>query len=246
MRRTNVGRTNVRRTTVNRTAETRTAETPATENRTAETRTAETRWPSVLIVPGMRDHVPDHWQTLLAERIPGARTVPPLTRDRLSRAAQVAALDAAVAEPVPSPVVLVAHSAGVMTTVHWAARGNGNRVAGALLAAPPDFETPLPEGYPGPGALRDHGWLPTPRVPLPFPSIVAASTDDPLAGFGRVADLARAWGSRLVDLGPVGHLNPAAGYGAWPRAEEFVRELGRAGSREAGATAPGHAPRHPS
>lgn len=65
-----------------------------------------------------------------------------------------------------------------------------------------------------------------PRVPLPFPSIVAAGTDDPLADFDRVADLARAWGSRLVNLGQVGHLNPASGYGEWPRAEELVRELG--------------------
>ncbi|GAA0928003.1 MULTISPECIES: RBBP9/YdeN family alpha/beta hydrolase [Streptomyces violaceusniger group] len=62
---------------------------------------------------------------------------------------------------------------------------------------------------------------------MPFPSIVAASTNDPLAAFESVAGLARAWGSHLVDLGPVGHLNPAAGYGAWPRAEEFIRELSR-------------------
>jgi predicted alpha/beta hydrolase family esterase len=37
--------------------------------------------------------------------------------------------------------------------------------------------------------------------------------------------LAHAWGSRLVDLGNVGHLNPASGYGPWPRAEAFIREL---------------------
>jgi predicted alpha/beta hydrolase family esterase len=32
-------------------------------------------------------------------------------------------------------------------------------------------------------------------------------------------------GSRFVELGNVGHLNPAAGYGEWPRAIEFIREL---------------------
>ncbi|MET9658239.1 alpha/beta hydrolase [Streptomyces sp. NPDC006510] len=180
--------------------------------------------PTVVIVPGLRDHVPDHWQTILSDRIADARTVAPLTSDRLSRIAQVTALDDVLSE-ISGPVVLVAHSAGVMTTAHWAQR-HRRPIKGALLAAPPDFGTPLPEGYPTPQALRENGWLPVPRTPLPFPSIVAAGTNDPLADFRRTADLARAWGSRLVDLGPVGHLNPASGHGAWPRAEEFIRELG--------------------
>ncbi|MFJ1547682.1 RBBP9/YdeN family alpha/beta hydrolase [Streptomyces sp. NPDC088246] len=184
--------------------------------------------PTVVIVPGLRDHVLDHWQTVLANKIADARTVPPLEKDRLSRDAQVAALDEVLSD-ISGPVVLVAHSAGVMTTVHWARR-HRRPVEGALLAAPPDFDTPLPEGYPTLEALRENGWTPTPRTRLPFPSIVAASTNDPLAAADRVADLARAWGSRLVDLGPVGHLNPASGYGAWPRAEEFVRQLGQASS----------------
>ena len=73
--------------------------------------------------------------------------------------------------------------------------------------------------------LRDNGWLPTPRTPLPFPSIVAASTNDPLGRFDRVSELAAGWGSRLADIGAVGHLNPAAGFGEWPRALDFIREL---------------------
>ncbi|MEU1784819.1 alpha/beta fold hydrolase [Streptomyces sparsogenes] len=181
--------------------------------------------PTVVIVPGLRDHVPDHWQTILANKIADARTVPPLTHDRLSCDAQVAALDEVLAD-VSGPVVLVAHSAGVMTTVHWAGR-HRRPVTGALLAAPPDFDTPLPPGYPTLEALTENGWTPVPRTPLPFPSIVAASMNDPLADFDRVAGLAAAWGSRLENLGSVGHLNPACGYGEWSRAEEFIRALSR-------------------
>ncbi|MEU3216680.1 alpha/beta fold hydrolase [Streptomyces sp. NPDC006971] len=184
--------------------------------------------PTVVIVPGLRDHVPGHWQTILGDTIENTRTVPPPETDRLSCDAQVAALDEVLSD-VSGPVVLVAHSAGVMSTVHWAQR-HQRSIKGALLAAPPDFDTLLPEGYPSPEALRENGWTPTPRTPLPFPSIVAASTNDPLADADRVAGLARAWGSRLVVLGPVGHLNPASGYGEWPRAEELVRELLRASS----------------
>jgi hypothetical protein len=147
-----------------------------------------------------------------------------MQQDKLDCNAWVEKLEQTLAQ-IDGPVILVAHSGGVMITVHWAQRYR-REIRGALLAAPPDFETPLPEGYPTMETLQANGWLPTPRQPLPFPSIVAASTNDPLARFDRVADLAAAWGSELVDVGAVGHLNPAAGYGPWPRAEEFIRELG--------------------
>jgi predicted alpha/beta hydrolase family esterase len=39
--------------------------------------------PTLLIVPGLRDHVEQHWQTLLAARLPHARTLPPMERDNL-------------------------------------------------------------------------------------------------------------------------------------------------------------------
>ncbi|MFB7265928.1 RBBP9/YdeN family alpha/beta hydrolase, partial [Streptomyces nojiriensis] len=113
---------------------------------------------------------------------------------------------------------------GVMTTVQWARRHDAD-VRGALLATPPDFETPLPDGYPTPDELARYGWTPVPRKPLPFPSIVAASANDPLGSPERVAGLARDWGSSLVEIGRVGHLNPASGHGPWPRAEELIEAL---------------------
>lgn len=179
--------------------------------------------PQVVIVPGLRDHVAEHWQTLLEAKLPNAVSVPRMTQDKLSCAAWVQMLDRTLA-PIAAPVILVAHSAGVMIVVHWAQR-HGRPIRGALLATPPDFESPLPEGYPSMDVLRANGWLPVPRAPLPFPSIVATSGNDPLGRLERVVALADAWGSRPVHLGDVGHLNPAAGYGEWPQAEALIREL---------------------
>ncbi|MEV8596157.1 alpha/beta hydrolase [Streptomyces sp. NPDC052012] len=191
------------------------------------TGTSPTTEPVVVIVPGLRDHVENHWQTLLAARLSEAgrtiRTVPPVTQNQLSRGARVAALAKVVSE-ITGPVVLVAHSAGVITTVHWSQETEA-QVQGALLVTPPDFESPLPEGYPTAEVLAENGWTPVPRSPLPYPSIVAASSNDPLAALDRVADLARDWSGRLVELGEVGHLNPASGHGPWPEAEELLREL---------------------
>jgi len=179
--------------------------------------------PTILMVPGLRDHVSDHWQTLLQHKLPNAISVPPLEHDKLSCAARVAALDAALAK-IDGPVILVAHSAGVMITVHWAQQHN-REIHGALLATPADLDTPLPAGYPTIDALAENGWHPIPRKRLPFPSIVAASRNDPLAQFNRVSAMATDWGSRLVDLGEVGHLNPAAGFGVWAMAETLIDEL---------------------
>jgi serine hydrolase len=183
----------------------------------------ETKTPPVLIVPGLRDHVVEHWQTLLEERMPNAVSVPRIARDKLSCSAWVAKLDESLAQ-IDEPPILVAHSGGVMIVVHWAQR-HRRPIKGALLATPPDFESPLPEGYPTQETLQQNGWLPTPRAPLPFRSIVAASANDPLGQIDRVAALAEAWGSRFVNVGNVGHLNPASGFGDWPQADVFIREL---------------------
>jgi predicted alpha/beta hydrolase family esterase len=183
---------------------------------------------TVLIVPGMRDHVPQHWQTLLASRLPRVRTVTPMGRDNLDCQARIDAVEQAAAA-IDGPVIVVAHSGGVIAVVHWA-RMTRRVVHGALLATPADFDQPLPDGYPSMESLEGTGWLPVPRNALPFRSIVAASRNDPLARFERVAAFARSWGSTLVDLGEVGHLNPASGFGEWPQAVSLINELDAAAS----------------
>ena len=94
----------------------------------------------------------------------------------------------------------MAHSAGVTTTAHWAQLPAP--IHGALLAAPPDFETPLPEGYLTQQDAARNGWCRRRERALPFPRIVGASTNDPLGRYERVEALAQAWGSRLVDSAP--------------------------------------------
>jgi hypothetical protein len=180
---------------------------------------------TVLFVPGLRDHVADHWQTLLAQELPGSRTVPPLEHDKLSREARVEALDAAL-RVIEGPVVLAAHSAGCVTLAHWALEHH-RPIKAALLVTPPDLETPLPAGYPTQEQLWAGGWLPVPSEPLPFRSVVLASANDPLATLPCVGALARDWGSELIVLGDVGHMNPAAGFGPWPQGADLLAALDR-------------------
>lgn len=180
---------------------------------------------TILIVPGLRDHVPEHWQTLLAEQLPNVRTVPPLEHDKLNLSARVDAIQREL-EQIDGPVIIVAHSAGVLMVVHWAARYN-RPIKGALLATPPDLDATWPANYPTPESLRANGWTPLPRQPLPFPSLVCASDDDHLASLDAVRRMAADWESSVAELGRVGHLNPASGFGEWPVAHELIQMLDR-------------------
>jgi len=181
--------------------------------------------PTVLFVPGLVEHPPHHWQTLLQNRVDKAHCVPRLrNNNNLSCNAWVEALDNLYAR-IEKPVVLAAHSAGCIVVAHWA-QSFRRRVKGALLAVPPDFESALPEGHPCVESLASNGWTPIPREALPFPAILAASTNDPLASLDRVVELARQWGAELVNAGAVGSLDPESGFGDWPMGATLLEALG--------------------
>ena len=182
---------------------------------------------TVLIVPGLRDYVAEHWQTYLEARLEKVRSVPPLQIDKLNCAKRVDAIQAEL-DQITGPVILVAHSAGVLMTVHWSAKYQPRdqcQIKGALLVTPPDLHQNWPDNYPSPDVLRQEGWDPLPTEKLPFPTIVIGSTNDHLATLDAVTEMADVWGAEFINLGEVGHLNPASGYGPWPQAEAFICQL---------------------
>ena len=84
---------------------------------------------TILIIPGLRDHVQEHWQTLLAKELAAQSipcvTVPPLEQDKLSCQARLDAIDRAL-DGIAGPVIIVAHSAGCMMVAHWALGPQGH------------------------------------------------------------------------------------------------------------------------
>ncbi len=64
-----------------------------------------------------------------------------------------------------------------------------------------------------------------PMAKLPFPSILVTSEDDPWIKLSRARQVAEAWGSRLVSIGPAGHINTASGHGPWPEGRRLLDEL---------------------
>lgn len=112
-------------------------------------------------------------------------------------------------------MVLIGHSLAVPAIVLTAKRLTDTKVRGAFLVSPPDF---------------DSGGLPQtvnpfrpPTDPLPFPSMVVASTSDPLVSTDRAREFAADWGSDFQSAGDAGHINVASGHGPWP---EGLLQLG--------------------
>ncbi|MCU1282119.1 MAG: alpha/beta hydrolase [bacterium] len=170
----------------------------------------------MLIVPGLYDSGPEHWQSYWERTRGDCLRVKQRDWETPARTDWVEALDAAVAQ-FRSPPVLVAHSLGCCTVAHWA-RTTKRRARAALLVAPSDVEAP---SYP-PGTV---GFSPMPKEPLPFATLVVASRDDEYVTMKRAAKFAQAWGARLVDIGKAGHINSASGLGAWLDGQRLLEEL---------------------
>ena len=60
------------------------------------------------------------------------------------------------------------------------------------------------------------------RRPLPFPTVVVGSDDDPYATAMWSRDFADGLGAAYVNAGPFGHLNADSGLGDWPWGQGLV------------------------
>jgi uncharacterized protein len=167
----------------------------------------------ILIVAGHTGAGPDHWQTRLVSKLKSARMV---EQDDWLYGSMAAAIDRLVdaVDAATKPVVFVGHSAGSVLVPHaiaaLTARSLIDRVKGAFLVTPP-AQAALAH-LSGIDPLFQH----MPRAPLPFPSVLVASSNDPYASLEESADMALALGAKLIEAGAQGHINSESGHGPWP------------------------------
>jgi len=172
--------------------------------------------PHFLVLPGYGNSGPEHWQSLWEAAHPAFRRVEQRDWQRPVCADWLAALEQAVAASGPD-TLLVAHSLACLLVAHWAAQTQ-QRVRAALLVAVPD-----PQGPSFPAQVQ--GFESMPMRPLPFPSLLVASSDDPYASLEHSQACAGAWGSRWVNIGAAGHINAASGLGQWPEGCSLLQSL---------------------
>jgi predicted alpha/beta hydrolase family esterase len=174
----------------------------------------------ILMIPGPGNDDPSHWLVRWKAKLLTARLVSDSSWDLQGRDDQPGATLSAI-EAAERPVILVAHSTGIISAI-LAAPLARNRIAGAFLVSPPELEGDRPLAR----QLRRLGAYP--REPLAFPSVVVASRNDPHGSFDHAGDLANAWGSLFIDAGESGHIDPHSGHGPWPEGSMvFARFVAR-------------------
>lgn len=167
----------------------------------------------ILVIPGYRGSPAGHWQHRIVEKLSTAAFV---GFDDWLFASLPAAIRqlSVVVKSSTRPVIFITHSLGGVILAHampaLIAAGQGPKMRGGFLVTPPSED-----------AIRnlsmiDPTFHATPREPLPFPSNLIASSNDPFATLEQSADLALAWGSQFVEAGEAGHINMESGHGPWP------------------------------
>jgi|SRR5690606_22639640 len=173
-----------------------------------------------LIVPGWYGSEEEHWQSHWERSLPQASRVHQKDWVNPNLTDWVEALDQHIRQ-ISGQVILVAHSLGCITVVHWAQTANAAqaaKVAGALLVAPADVERPN-----CPAALT--GFAPIPLKALPFPSVLVGSSNDSAATAERAYRFGQAWGSKVTILANAGHINVKSGHGPWQAGYRYLYQL---------------------
>lgn len=175
--------------------------------------------PRLLVVPGLHDSGPGHWQTWLQAQHRDAVRV----RQRdwadpdLDRWTQRIAHT--VAQGGGRGFIAVAHSFGCLALAQHLAQEPASPVLAALLVAPAE-----PDRFGLGGRLPPHR--------LPRPTTIVASDTDPWLKAASARRWAQRWGSHFINLGDAGHVNVESGHGLLPLAARWVEAMQQRAARE--------------
>ena len=169
-----------------------------------------------LTIPGLASSGPQHWQTIWETQYPHLFSrVEQVNWDWPVKQEWVATLQDWISK-LAEPTILVAHSLGCITVAHWAQEHSSDYVQGAFLVAPADADMSQRLNF-----VID--FAPIPTSPLPFKSVVVASTNDMYATITRSEKFAENWGSEFINIGEKGHINAVSGLGDWLEGKKMLQ-----------------------
>jgi predicted alpha/beta hydrolase family esterase len=171
---------------------------------------------TILILPGLGSSGPQHWQSIWEReynflRVEQQDWNAPVCSDWIET------LNHPIKQLDPDNLILVAHSLACTAVAYWAQKYK-TAIKGALLVAPSDTEA---DTFP----TVTTGFTPLPLQKLPFKSIVVTSTNDYYVTTGRAELFSEHWGSKFVNIGDVGHINVASGFGEWDEGLQLLKQL---------------------
>ena len=164
----------------------------------------------ILLVPGLHNSGPDHWQSRWHQQFPQWQRMLGLPWDKPDLTVWSAKL-ASKLRSRRSRVHLVAHSFGALTAIA-AARLQPDKVSSILIVAPAD---PARIGIPDEALAGS----------IKVSAQLIASRNDPWMSFERAEYWSRQWQVPLFDAGEVGHINAQSGHGEWSQGLKLLNTL---------------------
>lgn len=175
--------------------------------------------PRLLLVPGLHDSGPLHWQSWLQDLCRHSLRVVQRDWSTPDLERWSSRITSTLERAGPGPWIAAAHSFGCLALVHHLAAQAGSPLRGVLLVAPAD-----PDRF-GLAAQLPHQHL-------PVPSLLVGSQNDPWMSVSQAHRWAQRWGSHWQNLGHAGHINTESGFGPLPLARRWVASMEQALARE--------------
>ena len=174
-----------------------------------------------VIVPGVGGSEHDHWQSWLQRQLKSCSRVQqqdwnkPVLHEWIGQFVKTV-------QSIQEPIQIVAHSFGCLTTVAALAQHPelNQKIKNLVLVAPAN-----PARFGDAGFAREsqndyqqyfH------QLKLQVPTQMIISENDPWLNFQDALQLAKAWKIRPKNLGQVGHINVASGFGPFPEIYDFL------------------------
>lgn len=174
-----------------------------------------------VIVPGVGGSEHDHWQSWLQRQLKSCSRVQQQDWNKPVLHTWVEQFVKTV-QAIQEPIQIVAHSFGCLTTVAALAQHPelNQKIKNLVLVAPAN-----PARFGDAGFARDsqndyqqyfH------QLKLQVPTQMIISENDPWLNFQDALQLAKAWKIKPKNLGQVGHINVASGFGPFPEIYDFL------------------------
>ena len=173
----------------------------------------------LLVVPGLNDSPPEHWQSWLQSFHRDSVRVVQRHWQQPDLERWATRIGSTVAHAGAGPWVAVAHSFGALALVQHLAATPSSPIRAALLVAPAD-----PDKF-GIAELL-------PSRALPVPTTLVLSRSDPWLAASAGRRWAACWGGQVIDLGNAGHINVASGFRTLPLARRWVQAAEQRLARE--------------
>ncbi len=168
-----------------------------------------------VIVPGVGGSEAQHWQSWLQQQLVSSSRVQQKHWDRPVLSEWVAQFVKTVAA-VKAPIQIVAHSFGCLTSVAALAEHPelSAKVKNLVLVAPANPARFGEAGF-ARHSLTDYKQY-FHQLNIDVPTTLLISENDPWLGYFDALQLAQAWNLTPINLGQVGHINVASGFGPFP------------------------------